>query len=116
MVLRITNSTADFGITEQIVTLENFANKVYHPMIAATTWDKVYIDVTDETPRGYIMQLIKRSRVIPVFNKEEVTPRMLQVLCEILPDEAARLRATYMKDKWDFRKLIDELFEEYWRE
>lgn len=115
MVLRITNSTEDLGISVCKVSLTNFTDKTYHPMLATTKWDRVYIDICDETPRGIIMQLVPRARVIPVI-LGEVTPKMLQVLCEILPDEASKLRYTYMKDKSEFRHLLDIFREEYWKE
>lgn len=116
MILRITDSTEDFGISTYVVSLKNFARKEYHPMIAATKWDRVYIECTDETPRGIIRQLIDTVKVIPVYDKDNVTPKVLTLLCEIAPDYNVQLRSTYMSGKQEFRKLLDSLEEFKWRE
>ena len=115
MILRITDSNEDFGDDTYKVSLENFSNKVYHPMIATTKWDVVYVDITDKTPRGILMQVIKNARVVPVMDKNTVSMKMVQVLCEILPDEAFRLRTVYRQGKWEFIKFLEQLEEEYWR-
>ena len=115
MILRITDSAEDFGLNVYKVSVENFANKLYHPMIATTKWEVVYIDVVDNLPRGFILELIKKARVLPVFDKNNVSLKMLQILCEILPDESARMKSTYMQNKEEFIKLMEQFEEEYWR-
>lgn len=115
MVLRITNSEEDFGITVHKISLANFAQKEYHPMLAVTKWDKVYIDLCEETPRGIIKQLLRKCQIIPVFDRENVTPRVLQLLCEIIPDESAKLRQSFMKGQDIFKACLDEMEVKYWR-
>lgn len=114
MVLRITDSEEDFGITSYKVSLAAFAMKEYHPMIATTQWDRVYIDCNEKTPRGIIKQLIDTTKVIPVFDKSNVTPRVLQLLCEVAPDQTAALKSAYMKGAEAFNAVISDLEERRW--
>ena len=116
MVLRITNNVQDYDDTTHCITLSQFGQKSYHPYIASKVWDKVYIDCTDETPRGFIKQLLKRSKVIPVFDVKNLTQRSIQILCEIVPDQSAALRIAFTKRDGSLEKLLEELRHTYWKE
>lgn len=113
MILKVTDSQLEFGINVYKLSLFNFGQKEYHPFIATQKWDRVEIDLTDDTPRGYIKQLIQNTVVVPKFDIDNVTPRVMQLLCEVTPDNAAKLRATYLKDKIAFKELVNELSKQY---
>lgn len=114
MVLRVTDSNEDFGIGTIVVSLEHFGMKEYHPLIASKQWTCVYLDLTEKTPRGKVTQLLQRTKIIPVFDKDNVTPRVLQLLCEIVPDYTGKLRSSYVNDKETFNTIIDRLITERW--
>lgn len=113
MVLRITDSKEDFGIATYKIPLDAFGRKEYHPLLAAKIWDKVYIDLNDNTPRGYIKQLVRRTQVIPVFDDNNVTPRVMSLLCEVCPDDTSRIRVAFMNGPEQMNKLVAELKERW---
>ena len=113
MILKITDNPKELGINVYTLSLFDFGQKAYHPFIATQSWDRVEIDLTDDTPRGYIKQLIRNTVVIPKFDKDNVTPKVMQLLCEVVPDSAPKLRATYMRDKKSFYNLVGELSAQY---
>ena len=113
MILKITNSEEIYGLDVYKISLKNFGLKQFHPYIASQHWDLVEVDLCEETPRGYLKQLLPTTRIVPIFNKDDVTVRVMQLLCEIAPDFAAKLRVSYIKDKTEFNKLLDEVAEFY---
>lgn len=114
MILRITDSKEDFGITTYVISLENFGRKEYHPLLASRIWDCVYIDLNEDTPRGIIKQLVKRTKIIPIFDINNVTPRVMQVLCEICPDYTGQIRVAYSNNKEELTKLLMQIKNERW--
>lgn len=109
MDIRVTDNNIDYGIGTYKISLEDFGCKELHPFIITNKWDKVYIDLNDNTPRGIIRQLVPLASIRPVFDKNNITSRVMQLLCEIYPDEASKLRAFYIKDKKAFRELVEKL-------
>ena len=109
MNLRITDSNEDYGIDTYKLSIEDFSCKEFHPMIATTKWQHIYIDLTDKTLRGIIRQLLPICKVTPVFDRSSVTVRTVQLLCEIYQDEASKLRSLFMEDQSKFFELVDEL-------
>lgn len=114
MVLRITDSSEDFETMDYKVSLDNFANKMFHPMIAATEWEKVYIDVNSKTPRGFIYQLVKRGTIIiPILTEiDEISTKALTVLFEIFPDNVVELQENYKKGAASLSDYVSTLVEE----
>lgn len=96
-----------------ILSFDQFGNKAYHPYLATQKWDEAIIEVNDKTPRGIIRQLVHSVKVIPVYDKEKITPRIMTVLCEICVDDAVRLRQLYVTDKEAFAQFLNELKERY---
>lgn len=107
MILRITDSSKEFGIGVHRISLKEFANKIYHPMIATTNWEEVYIDVCEQTPSGYIHPLIKKGvKVIPVLVGSGTTVKEFKILTEIFPNDIPKLRDCFLKDKSKLKELI----------
>ena len=115
MILRITDSKEDFGDDTYVVSFNNFVSKEFHPMIACTEWSKIYIDCTDNTPRGIIRQLANRRVVIPIYDRENITPKVLQLLCEVAPDHVVKLRSSYMEGKEALAEVLTFLHRERWK-
>lgn len=109
MDLRITNSSKDYGMQAYKISLYDFGCKEYHPFIITNKWDRIFIDLCDETPKGIIRQLLQLSVVKPIFDRSNITAKVMQLLCECFPDEAPKLRAAYIKDKEAFNNLINEI-------
>ena len=108
MKLRITNSDAAPELGVYQITLEDLADKARHPFIATNKWDEVSIEISEDTPKGYLRQLVGMAIVKPVI-VGPVTARTMQILCEIYPDESSKLRATFMKGKDEFEALLEKL-------
>lgn len=109
MDLRITNEQGT-DLSSCYVTFHELQLKEFHPFIATTRWDQVYIDVNQDTPRGIIRQM-RFNVPVHVKMNDEVTPNMLSVLCEIFRDEAAALRTYFRTDKDKFKAEINRLVE-----
>lgn len=96
-----------------IISPVNFGTPAYHPYLATNKWEVVYVDITDAVPRGYFKQLIKAgSIVVPVFNGP-VTMKTVLLLCEIFPDDMAKLRVAFTKGKEEFDKVLNIMKEKY---
>ncbi|MCI9050730.1 MAG: hypothetical protein HFI05_02210 [Lachnospiraceae bacterium] len=113
MILKITDSNEDYSMNIYKLSLFEFGQKEYHPFIATQKWDIVEIDLNENTPRGIIRQLVKNVIVRPIFDKTNITVRVMQLLCEIVPDSAGELRASFLKDKTKFYVIVKELSERY---
>lgn len=115
MVLRIVSS-GECGLHEMCLTPKEFSDKAYHPFIATTEFDKVIVELSSDIPAGYLSQLVtSKNKVIPIIN--ELNQATVYRLCEILPDKAAKIRYTYMRDRSNLEALINELAETYnWKE
>lgn len=109
MILKVTNSQEEFGINTYKLSLFDFSQKEYHPFIATQEWDRVEIDLNEDTPKGIIRQLTQNIRVVPIFDKENITVKVMQLLCELLPDYSANLRSLYLKNKEGFNDFINEI-------
>ncbi len=114
MVLRITDSPEDFGITDFKIPLNEFGDKMFHPMIATTKWEKVYIDVNARTPRGFIYQLVKRgTKIVPNLTEgDSISMKALSVLFEIFPDSVSSLQESYLKGAACLREYVNSLVKE----
>lgn len=113
MILKVTDNNVDYGMNIYKMSLFDFGQKEYHPFIATQEWEKIEIDLNENTPRGIIRQLIKNMTVIPIFDKSNISVRVMQLLCEIVPDSAGELRASFLKDKPKFYKLVKDLSKRY---
>lgn len=89
--------------------MDEFAMKECQPFIATQKWDEVRIDLTEKTPLGIIRQVIRSHKVIPRFDKENITLRVMKLLCEVCVDESAKLRALYASDIDSFYTFVQEL-------
>lgn len=118
MKLEITaNDTKQEKLGVYVLNLKEFKMKEYHPFLATQRWERVDIDLTDETPRGLIRQLIKSNQIVPHFDKENITRNIMYLLCEIAVDDTAKLRSYYSKDKQLFKKALEEIIVKYnWEE
>lgn len=113
MILRITNRTDELtSLDTYTLTLYDFKNREFHPFIATNPWEKVVIDLCEETPSGYIRQLLRLTRVIPVFDWDNVTPKVFNLLCEIYRQEYVQLRKVY-SDKVALREYIEGMSVRY---
>lgn len=114
MILVVTDIEKDYGPGVYRLSLDEFAMKAYHPFIAASTWDKVYIKLCEATPRGIIRQVVGLNEVIPIIAEEDMMrPRVLQLLCEVFPGMSGKLRSTYMECDGSYAELVKGLTEGY---
>ncbi len=106
MVLWITDRDIPDSITNYKIDFRSFASKEYHPFIATTKWEAVNIDITDNTPRGIIKQLVSLAVINPIYDVDNLTMKKVQLLCEIYPDEAAKILYYYKKGEYEELKKV----------
>ena len=109
MILRLTNKEVEPRMDTVVIKLSELTNRAIHPYIATTNWEKVYCDLSDDTPKGILKQVVYRHKVTPVFDTESENMCIMQLLCEIYPDNAARLRQSFITNKEEYRKIVTEL-------
>lgn len=109
MNLIITEKERDSTLGEYALTFKQFADKSYHPFLAANKWDTMQVELNDNTPLGLIRQVSTVKKIVPIFDKENITPKVLSLLCEILPECAGTLRRSYSMDREDFQKQLNEI-------
>lgn len=107
MVLKITDEVA-IKDSECVMTLDEFAMPEMHPFVATTNWEKIFIDLTDKTPKGILRQMKTNVKIVPVI-KAEMSPKIMSLLCEIYADEAASLRALYRTNRAAFDEMVKSL-------
>lgn len=112
MILRVTNSDVDYGSETYKISLMDFGCKEYHPFIASNKWEKVYIDITEDTPKGIIRQVIPMLPICPVLDTDNISKRMLFLLCEVFNDEAYELVSLYTTDFSKFKERVINLIKE----
>jgi len=114
MILRIVAGEKEIGeLGTHTLTLKEFGMKEYQPFLATEKWERVDIDLTEETPRGLIRQLVKSNHIVPHFDKENITMHIMYLLCEIAVDDAARLRSLYTRDMSAFKEALEEVSKKY---
>lgn len=109
MDLIVTDDDIDYGANTYKLTLSEFAQREYHPYIASNTWQQIIIDLNENTPKGIIRQVVPIINVIPRFDKDNITVRVMQLLCEIYPDYSSKIRGYFMTDKKALRDLLDSI-------
>lgn len=107
MQLVVSNDDKEYGIEVYKISLSEFKSKEYHPFIATQEWESITIEVSDDTPRGVIRQLIPLAKINVILKDiDNITPIMMQVLCEIYPGYSAKLRSSYASKKLEFKQLV----------
>lgn len=99
------------------LTTKELGEPCYYPFLATQEWEQADIDLTEETPRGVVRQLVSSTRVIPHFDKDNITPHVMYLLGEIAADDATQLRSLYLSDTQRFPGFVAELEKRYkWQE
>ena len=111
MILRFTDEPHDIEKGVVFFALSDLKNKMLLPYVVTTEWHCIEVQLTDKTPKGILRQLITQKIVRPIFDKENITYPVMQLLCELLPDRAAQLRVSFKQDKAEFMRLVNEVCE-----
>lgn len=97
-------------LNDYVISLDAFRDKAYHPFIAVHKWDLIIIQVCDKTPRGIIKQLLPLGHIsVFIENWKTLSIHQIQVLCEIFPDYAGKIKIAYARDKNGVKPLIEEI-------
>ena len=111
MILRITNdSIEEVSLNQQVMTIAEFKDIHNHPWLVTQNFDAVVVDLDSEIPTGYLRRLLGRYIVIPKV-PEECTSTIVRLLGDLYPEYQARLMFTFLKDKTQFKLLLEELAE-----
>lgn len=106
----IANNDTEYGIDVYKISLEQFADKAYHPFIATQKWDNITVEISDETPRGIIRQLLPLGRIkVVIKDVKTLSGTQARLLGEVFPDESARIMKLFMSNKDELCKLVEEL-------
>lgn len=108
LVLRDNYTSED--LNEYVLPLDSLRDKAYHPYIATKEWDNVILEVSDETPRGIIKQMLPIANITVIIdNWDNLSVHQVQILCEVFPDSAAILKNTYVRDKSKMHELVSSI-------
>lgn len=111
MILYITDKEVDDS-NVQTLNVAKLAVKAYHPFIATTEWEMVKVDIQENTPKGILKQMTPFVKIVPVFNKDDVHPKELTLILELLGSEGLELYALYTKDKKLFQEKLNSICEQ----
>jgi hypothetical protein len=97
-------------LNEYVLPLDSLRDKAYHPYIAGHEWEGVTLQVSDNTPRGILKQMLPIANItVLIDNWSTLTVHQVQILCEVFPDSAGILKTTYVKDKNAMRELVEKI-------
>lgn len=113
MKLKVTDNSGVACKDVYYMSLSDFGSRACHPFIATTDWSVIEVDLTEETPVGIIRQVMQNKVVIPIFDEGNITMRVVQLLCEIVPDSAGTLRVLSLRDRSGLCSYVSELKEAY---
>ena len=109
MKLLISDTIEPRDADEFRLTFNEFKDKTYHPFIATNSWELITIEVNDDTPKGYIKQLIPIATIAVVLTNPVVSVHQVQVLSEIFPDYAGTFKKLFVTDTDKLLELINSL-------
>ena len=109
MVLRITNKPDNADLDAYTVSLSDFKSGEIHPFLATTKWEKIYVELCEDTPAGILRQVFFSAPIIPIYDRDNITNRVMLLLCEIYRNKAGELRKLYVQDRTAFIALLDSL-------
>jgi hypothetical protein len=95
------------------LTYDDLIDPAFHPFLASTKWDYAVVEVDDDVPKNILRQIIINVPFKARIIGDSISMKKMQTLCEICPDEVARLRAEFTKGKEALNKLVGELKERY---
>ena len=110
MDLYVVSDTTGVGeLGDYVITTDQFKLREYHPFLATQKWDKAVIELNDQFPLGLLSQLINAYRIIPMIKTQDISMRVMKLLCEVVPDRAVEMRSLYCKDKAEYMQLIKDI-------
>lgn len=109
LIIKDNNYESD-SLDDYVISLEDFGDKAFHPYIASHKWELVVLQVNDKTPKGIIKQLLPVAGVsVDVEDWNSLSVHQIQVLCEVFPDYAFRIKAAYGNGSDAVRQLIEAI-------
>lgn len=73
--------------------------KAVHLFIASHVWESITLELSDEIPECYLSCMNMCCANIKVKLPSEVTYKTLQLLCDLYPDRAGKLRKAFMTQR-----------------
>lgn len=112
MRLYVTDTQSDEVSFDVVRISTNEFNQIRnHPYIASMRFDEVIVDISPSIKLGYLIPLMKHTRVIPKIG--EIDSHTITILSEICRDRAAELRYSFIRDKEKCKEIVENLKEEY---
>lgn len=108
MILRVTNKDIDVDLGKVLMSVDEFIDISNHPYIITSGFDALVIDLDPKIPSGILSAVIGRIKIIPRIITE-IDTDIIRLLAEIYPDKAAELRFTYIRDKDNIWKVINQI-------
>ena len=110
MRLVIADNFESDNLSDYIISLDDFADKAFHPFIASQHWDEILVQVCDTTPCGIIRQLLPIASISVIIDDwSQVSQHQLQILREVFPDYSSKLKLLYIQSKEELRKLVESI-------
>lgn len=79
------------------LTPAQLAYNVSHLMIASRTWDKIFLDLTDDIPDGSLVYLRGKCKDLAVACPSHPSLHILHLLVDLYPENSGKLRKAYLK-------------------
>lgn len=79
-----------------------------HLFILSHDFDEVVVDLTDKVQLGLLPKLAGRTKVIPKVEGDP-SSHVISLLCELYPEQSARLRYEFMRNRAGVVDIVDEL-------
>lgn len=113
MKLYITDKPIENLTFDTMVMSVNEFNDIHtHPFIASSKFDLVVIDLDSKVTIEYLNHLCGIVKIIPKYTGE-VTSYIVTALSTIYKDKAAALRFSFLRDKNECLKLIENIRQEF---
>lgn len=113
MKLYVTDNVIDNVTIDVVVMSQSEFNSIKsQPFIASSKFDEVVVELTDKTDIDIIRNLMRVTKVIPKV-PEEITSHIVTILTELYKERAAELRFTFMRDKNQFKEIVNKMKSEY---
>lgn len=95
---------------EMVITYEWLRDNATHLYVASNSWDRLIVDLSEEIPENVLKYMILKCKNVEVHLPEgKLSPKCINLLCEVYPDRAGELRKANMLGK-DLNTIVTTFY------
>lgn len=102
------NMTDDVSLGVMQITPTQLNDVKTHLFIISHDFDTVVVELTDKLQLGVLKKLVTRTKVIPIVGNNP-SSHIISLICELYPEESAKLRYQFMRDRAGIDMVVDEI-------